>query len=160
MWSVPRRDRLGRPVNGGLLLQRKDGFGRLDVSLQVNNKARRFLVHRLVLEAFVGSCPAGMVCRHLDGNPANNHINTLKWGTQSENAKDAVKHGTCALLGSKVPRAKGEKQHSSKFSELEVGWIRYLRKAGVLLRDLTEYYGGTQSSISAICRRKVWKHVY
>lgn len=29
---------------------------------------RRVQVHRLVLEAFVGPCPPGMECRHLDGD--------------------------------------------------------------------------------------------
>jgi HNH endonuclease/NUMOD4 motif len=29
-------------------------------------------VHRLVLEAFVGPCPPGQECRHLNGNPSDN----------------------------------------------------------------------------------------
>jgi DNA-binding CsgD family transcriptional regulator len=34
------------------------------------------------------------VCRHLDGNPANNHISNLGWGTNSENTQDRLEHGT------------------------------------------------------------------
>jgi hypothetical protein len=50
-------------------------------------------VHRLVLQAFVGPCPEGMECRHLDGNSANNRLENLAWGTCSENSADMVKHG-------------------------------------------------------------------
>lgn len=53
-------------------------------------------VHQLVLLAFVGPRPEGMVTRHLDGNPADNRPQNLAWGTQSENNYDAVRHGTHA----------------------------------------------------------------
>jgi hypothetical protein len=49
-------------------------------------------VHRLILTTFCGECPAGMECRHLDGNPANNHLINLAWGTKKENGADKVKH--------------------------------------------------------------------
>lgn len=52
-----------------------------------------FRLHRLVLEAFVGACPPGMECRHLDGNPSNNCLSNLKWGTNFENMQDKIKHG-------------------------------------------------------------------
>lgn len=52
-----------------------------------------FNVHRLVLEAFVGPRPDGMLCRHLDGDPSNNHLSNLSWGTPLENMADKVTHG-------------------------------------------------------------------
>jgi len=55
---------------------------------------KRFLIHALVLEAFVGPRPEGMVCCHIDGNPANNHVSNLRWGSYSENNHDLVRHGT------------------------------------------------------------------
>lgn len=51
-------------------------------------------VHHLVLETFTGPRPEGMECRHLDGNPANNALSNLKWGTAHENYLDRVEHGT------------------------------------------------------------------
>jgi hypothetical protein len=51
-------------------------------------------VHRLVLEAFVGPCPRGCECRHIDGNPANNRIGNLAWGSRHQNQADSVRHGT------------------------------------------------------------------
>lgn len=54
---------------------------------------KRF-VHRLVLEAFVGKCPDKMHARHLNGNPSDNRVENLAWGTRSENMMDRVRHGT------------------------------------------------------------------
>lgn len=50
-------------------------------------------IHRLVLLAFVGPLPPGMVSRHLNGNPTDNRLENLKYGTQSENMHDRVRHG-------------------------------------------------------------------
>jgi hypothetical protein len=44
--------------------------------------------------AFLAPQPGTRVVRHLDGDPANNHVSNLAWGTQSENMKDTLQHGT------------------------------------------------------------------
>lgn len=68
--------------------------GHLRVRLSFNSKSRAFLVHRLVLEAFVGPCPAGMEgCHDPDPDPANNRLANLRWDTRSSNQLDSVKHG-------------------------------------------------------------------
>jgi len=54
-------------------------------------------VHRLVTEAFIGPLPTGMETRHLDGDPTNNALTNLRYGTHSENQLDAVAHGTHAM---------------------------------------------------------------
>ncbi len=61
------------------------------VSLRTRRNAQ---VHRVVLETFQGPCPDGMVCRHLDGNPHNNRLDNLAWGTMLENSQDRFRHGT------------------------------------------------------------------
>ena len=50
-------------------------------------------VHQLVLEAFVGPCPAGYLCRHLDGDATNNALSNLRWDTARANNLDTVRHG-------------------------------------------------------------------
>lgn len=50
-------------------------------------------IHQLVLLAFVGPYPEGMEVRHLDGDPANNRLDNLRYGTRSENMYDRVRHG-------------------------------------------------------------------
>jgi hypothetical protein len=51
-------------------------------------------VNCYVLEAFVGPCPSGMECRHLDGDVNNNNLQNLVWGTHLQNMRDSIKHGT------------------------------------------------------------------
>jgi hypothetical protein len=67
------------------------------MTVYLGRKDQRF-VHRLVLEAFVGPCPEGMECRHKDGNPGNNRLDNLAWGTRKENHADSVEHGTAYFL--------------------------------------------------------------
>lgn len=54
---------------------------------------RRRPVHVLMLLAFRGARPPGMVARHLDDDPARNCIANLCWGTPSQNAMDLVANG-------------------------------------------------------------------
>ncbi|MFL1432774.1 MULTISPECIES: HNH endonuclease [unclassified Nocardiopsis] len=54
------------------------------------------LLHRVVLETFVGPRPDGMVCRHLDGDRMNCRLDNLRWGTAAENMRDSIEHGTHA----------------------------------------------------------------
>lgn len=49
--------------------------------------------HALVAETFHGPRPEGLEVRHLDGNPANNRPENLRYGTPVENALDRVEHG-------------------------------------------------------------------
>ena len=65
--------------------------GHLSVALGRGNSQ---CVHKLVLLAFVGPAPKKHECRHLNGNPSDNRLKNLRWGTRRENIKDAVKHGT------------------------------------------------------------------
>ncbi len=66
---------------------------------------RRVNVHTLVLLAFVGPCPEGHECRHLDGRKENCALFNLAWGTRCENAADRRRHGT-APTGTANGRAK------------------------------------------------------
>lgn len=62
-------------------------------SVVLTKKGGSHCVHALVLAAFVGPRPPGMDVRHLDGNPANNLLENLAYGTRSENCMDALRHG-------------------------------------------------------------------
>lgn len=82
---------------GRLLKQclRKDG--RLEVGLRpVGNPNARLptkrQVHRMVLEAFVGPRPKGLVCCHWDDVPTNNRLSNLRWDTPAENEKDKARN--------------------------------------------------------------------
>jgi HNH endonuclease len=59
-----------------------------------DNKLTTRTVHTLVLQAFVGPCPAGMEACHYDGDKANNKLGNLRWDTKRANELDAIRHRT------------------------------------------------------------------
>ena len=79
---------------GKVLKQQTDDFGYKAVTLYKDDKGKWFFVHRLILMTFVGLPPEGCETRHLDGDPSNNHIDNLEWGTHKQNIQDAIEHGT------------------------------------------------------------------
>ena len=74
---------------GQILRARSKESGHLNVSLGGRNTKK---VHRLVLETFVGPCPAGHECLHADGDPTNNNLDNLRWGTRLDNRADMRMH--------------------------------------------------------------------
>lgn len=74
--------------HGKCLSQQTTAEGYKRVNLYANGVYKKKRVHHLVLEAHVGPCPEGMEGRHLDGDPGNNAVGNLRWGTHSENLWD------------------------------------------------------------------------
>jgi hypothetical protein len=58
----------------------------------VNQKRYTFLIHRLVLEAFVGKRPEKMDGCHNNGDKTDNRLVNLRWDTRRNNNLDAVLH--------------------------------------------------------------------
>lgn len=75
-----------------------DKYGHQVVDLYIDGKRRHRYLAVLVAEAFIPN-PHGYpeVC-HIDGNPYNNHVSNLKWGTHADNMQDAKRHGTFHYL--------------------------------------------------------------
>lgn len=111
-------------------------------------------VHGLVCRAWYGAPPPGMFqVRHLDGNPYNNTPGNLRWGDQSENEYDKVRHGTHG-------GNRGEKHGSAKLTNEDVREIRRLYADGTLNQyELADQYGVAQSVISQIWTRQLWSHL-
>lgn len=123
----------------------------LQISLYKNNKRSPALVHRLVLEAFVGINPK-LKTNHKDGDKTNNNLTNLEYCTHSEN----VKHAYTTNLMSK----KGERHHLNKLTAKEVLEIRNLSAKGTYSRNqLAEIYKVTASNISAIVLKRSWRHI-
>lgn len=94
--SLPRRGIKRNRQYGGIMLRPQpiNRLGHLGIHLSRNNESTFFLVHRLVTAAFIGPCPEGMQVRHLDGNPVNNALSNLAYGTPAEDHQDKLRHGT------------------------------------------------------------------
>ena len=96
--SVPRKtigkDGAVRPFKGKILKFRIQRSGHYKVVLYSGNAQKKSkYVHQLVLEAFVGERPSGMIGCHNDGDPTNNRVENLRWDTYSGNTYDRVRHG-------------------------------------------------------------------
>lgn len=68
---------------------------RAQVALWRDNCQTMAQVHHLVLEAFIGPRPAGLIygC-HRDDDPTNNRPSNLYWGTPSQNSADCIRNGS------------------------------------------------------------------
>jgi hypothetical protein len=63
------------------------------VILTYEGRRRDVRVHVLVLEAFVGPRPPGLVACHGPNGISDNSIDNLRWDTYSANSYDIVRHG-------------------------------------------------------------------
>ena len=93
----------GRIMTGSIL---KDG------RIRVNLNGQKYLVHRLVLMAFYPELETEENCLalHKDGDPTNNTLENLKWGSYKENANDELMHQRCKIQIEKSKQYRQEQQ--------------------------------------------------
>lgn len=92
--SLDRIDIRGKRCPGRIRRLQNDPDGHRRVMLARDRVQKVAKVYRLVLLAFVGPPPEGTEALHRDGNPENDAVENLCWGTRSENMHDRVRHGT------------------------------------------------------------------
>ena len=107
-------------------------------------------MHRLVLLAFVGKCPPGKQALHRDGDPSNNRLTNLYWGTPLENAADCVRHGR---------QTRGERNGNAKLSEADIYAARDMRRDGLSIRRIACALGVSRWNVSLILDGRSWRHV-
>lgn len=123
----------------------KFGYARISIG-----RSHSYLVHRLVLTAFVGPCPNGMEARHGVNGNADNSVANLCWGTSVENASDRKRDGTHIF---------GERSSSSKLSEKDIADIKasYAR-GGITQATLACEHGVSKATIQLALAGKNWSH--
>ncbi len=149
--EVRTKKRVSHRMSHGRILKaspNQDGYPTVD--LHRDGRSRTVPVHRLVLEAFIGPRPEGHECRHLDGNPKNNRVENVTWGTREENLADMVRHDT-------IP--KGEHHCASKLTADDVIEIRELAARKVSLRKIAAQFGVTSATIGDIVHGRTWAWV-
>jgi hypothetical protein len=97
-----------------------NGKGYPSLILMRDGRRVHEMVPHLVLRAFVGPRPDGLVTRHLDGDKLNNALANLAYGTYSENMHDRVRHGEHYFA------EKTHCKHGHPFDEQNTG----IRRAG------------------------------
>lgn len=97
-----------RPLKGRLIKPAEaDEYGHQSVSLS----RRTFRVHALVMLAFEGPTPEGLEIRHLDGDPRNNALSNLCFGTRAENNRDIARHNRRKLTVAEVHDVRERHSH-------------------------------------------------
>src|SRR5687767_4498988 len=94
----------------------KTGYTRVSIFYDPNEKlcfrnnlnsiTKRFLVHRLVADAFIPNPNNYPIINHIDGNPQNNYVSNLEWCDYSHNLKHAYSIGLTSRIGSQNSMAK------------------------------------------------------
>lgn len=119
----------------------KAGRLRVRLSEKPGEKPRCYLVHRLILEAFRGTCPDGLEACHNDGDPLNNRLENLRWDTHKSNVADRKRHDE------EFSVRRGTKSPLAKLSEADLVTIRRLRLEGWSCERIGVEMGVTASTI-------------
>jgi DNA-binding XRE family transcriptional regulator len=122
-------------------------YGYRTIVLVRDGKHIQKRIARLVLEAFVGPAPNGLVARHGVNGKKDDSLGNLRWGTQEENMADKRRDGTLVY---------GERQHLAKLTYVKAQEIRSL--AGDFTREeLAKRFGVHKDTIRDVINGRVWK---
>ncbi len=136
---------VARKMKGRMLHPSLTKRGYRLATLALNQKA---LVHRLVLEAFVGPCPDDMEGCHNDGDGSNNSLLNLRWDTRTGNEADKLRHGRSN---------RGERDGQAKLTEWDARWIKRFQKHGFAKQSyLADVFKVARSTIANIKSGERW----
>lgn len=160
--SLPRTvqwGRDGRPVtrifHGRILrpINSNKAFTLYRVTLHKGSAQHLMAIHTIVLTAFVGPCPKGHTCNHLDGDRSNNVLSNLQWATLSEQQQHAryvlKRDYTCHLR----PRY-GRENPISIIPNTTL--ILHLQKQGFSRRSIAKQVGSSPRTVGRVIRGIHW----
>lgn len=143
----PRNGKGGLTEEFRLIALNKTSGGRY---LHFGADGKKFLVHRVVALAFIGTPPEGTEVSHKDGNSYNNNADNLEYLTHSKNERMKKLHGT-SPTGSKNSMAKLSEEDVREIKEI----LRVNKTRGVLTM-LAKQYGVSVATVHNIKKGKVW----
>lgn len=158
-FPVPGHDGYYASMDGNILSTKKkiplvmrqitSKDGHMYVFMYNNGEMKKVWVHRAVLSAVRGFEEKALECRHLDDNPANNHVDNLEWGTRLQNTSDKRKNGGIPV---------GERSGTHKLTEKDVLEIRnaYGKEP---LRAIAKRYGVSHTCIRRAALGIKWSHM-
>lgn len=136
--------KMERQLKGKFMKPRKgDVTGHRVVTLRNLGVRECPYVHHLVMEAFVGKRPKGLVTCHNDGDPENNRLDNLRYDTARNNVLDVYKHGRKTGKGTLTVE-----------QALEVK--RLLKEKELSQRDIAKKFGVSFNCISFINTGKTY----
>lgn len=141
-----------KPTKGKVLSLTLKNNGYKTVMLCVNDKRKRFHVHRLVAQAFIHNPENKSEVNHKDGNKENNNVANLEWNTLQENREHASRNNLIR---------KGESSYQAKLSENNVLAIRRLFRINPNFNkcQIAKKLNVRDTTIHKIIKNKRWKHL-
>ena len=112
---------------------------------------RRYSTHRYSWEIHFGPIPRGLCVLHRCDNRRCVRPDHLWIGTKRENSRDMARKGRTA-----IHNTAGERHGESKLTDESVRAIRASSEPGIVL---AARYAVTPSLVSAVRRRKAWRHI-
>lgn len=109
-----------------------------------------FRVAAIVLAAFVGPRPSGLLICHNDDNSSHDSLANLRYDTAKNNQADRIRHGTSNH---------GERNCGARLSSTRVVEVRALHANGMSYTALATRFGVTSTAIGHVIRGKTWTHV-
>lgn len=123
--------------------------GRVYFNMQWRGIKKSVLVNRVVALRYLQNPDGLPQVNHIDGNKENNALSNLEWSSGSDNEKHAHKTG--------LKSGRGSGNANAKLTAQDVVDIRAC--IGCSIRQLTEKYGVSRSTITNIISRKSWDHI-
>jgi len=159
-YSVSDQGRVKRVISNGnnakvghILKPKKSRKGYCSVDLYQRGLKKTVKIHRIVLNAFTGSCPFGHEANHIDSDRSNNSLLNLEWITHPENVIHAYTYGH------KVSQ-KGEKHGRAKLSNQDIFKIRSLLEYQALTQaEIAHIFEVHPNTIWRIKNRTHWRHI-
>lgn len=134
-----------------VLKPRAGKYGHCSVQLcRDGNEPQSFLVHALVMAAFVGPRPPQADICHNNGNPMDNRLSNLRYDTHKNNHADQQLHGTSNA---------GSKNGRSKLTAERVADIRMRLARGEHRNTVAVIHGITETTVRDIKTGRSWGHL-
>lgn len=137
-----------------VLNQMKTERGYLTVNpVRSGHKQRPLMVHRLVLETFIGPAPTPKhMPNHKNGDKADNRLENLEWVTQAENIQHAYDTGL-------HKKYKGSAASAAKLTESDVEEILRRVANRDYRKDIAHDFSISMKAIDEIVAGAHWTHV-
>lgn len=149
IYAHPRDGKGGH--RGKLLKPWLIGRGYYTVSLYTEpKKQHKFLVHRLIAEAFIPNPKKLREVNHKNGNRLDNRPHNLEWCTSKRNKQHAWKHG--------LYTHRGTNHYLAKLTPKDVKVIRNTPKERGYIAELSRRFQVSEGSIRDVIYFRSWKH--